>query len=303
LELVKPGKISNKKYDAQLLSQVTLDALTTQGIPEAYKWLEMAVEQSDIPIGVAVESRTAPGALGPLHECGAGRRVAHVQLILPSEDRHDPELFWAIPAVAQPPVPLGAHPLANVRYTNPAQVPSNMLPQPDEEPSDSDDDAPLVPVSRKRKRAKPKKKPTKARGSRQKKAKHKKAEQKKAEGKAQQTVNFSSLLDGTYVLTNDRFPEGPGFSVSQLVSDNQGTEADGSWRYKHLLPSVDPWKKSIVSAKFGRGRGRIVDGGSDLIHSYSIITAWQEGLNASGKLPARIQNIMKQHSDWLVPES
>jgi hypothetical protein len=308
LELVKPGMISNKKYDAELLSAVTLEALTVQGIPEAYKWLEMAVEQSDIPMGAAVESMAAPGALGPLHECGAGRRVAHVQLILPSEDRHDPNLFWALPAgaQAQPSVHLNAHPLANVRYTNPAQVPSHMLPDPS---SDDEVEAPVA-VGRKRKRAKsaqpkPKAKQKKARQvkAKQNKAEQKnfKAEQKKAEKKkAEQTIDFSSLRAGTYVLTNDQFPAGPGFSVSQVVSDNQGTEDDGAWRYKHLLPSVDPWKKSIVSAKFGVGRGRIVDGGTDVIHSYSIITTWRGGLNATGKLPAKIQNIVKEHKDWLA---
>jgi hypothetical protein len=154
LNLVAPGQISNKKYDAELLSQVTKDALTTQGIPEAYDWLEMAVEQSDIPMGVAVESRTAPGALGPFYECGAGVRIAHVQLILPSEDRLDPERFWALPVDAQPRLAVapGAHPLPNLRYSNPVAVPSHMLPDPGDDSVDSDDsDAPLVHAQRKRK--------------------------------------------------------------------------------------------------------------------------------------------------------
>ena len=148
---MKPGKISNSKYDAELLSEVTKEALAVQGIPEAYEWLEMAVAQSDIPVGVAVESSTAPGALGPLHKCGAGNRVA--ELILPLDDRLDPEELWAPLAAAQPPpsVPLGAHPLPNVRYTNPNKVPSHMLLAPGEDSLDSDD-APLRPASRKRKR-------------------------------------------------------------------------------------------------------------------------------------------------------
>jgi hypothetical protein len=144
--LVAPGRISNKKYDAELLSTVTLNALTVQGVPEAYRWLELAVEESDIPMGVAVESKTPPGALGPLHECGAGQRVAHVQLIQPSEDRHDPELFWYIPPEAQahPIVHDPTIPLPRVRSKNPAQV---LL------VSEDSDDAPLIPAVRKRKRA------------------------------------------------------------------------------------------------------------------------------------------------------
>jgi hypothetical protein len=289
LKLVKPGQISNKKYDKELLSKVTKDALTVQGIPEAYQWLEMAVAQSDIPVGVAVESSTAPGALGPLHECGAGLRVAHVQLILPSEHRLDPDRFWALPAAAQPPpsVPLGAYPLPNVRYTNPAAVPSHMLPDAGEDSLDSDD-APLVPVPRKRKRAAGKKVARAVKG------------RPKAKRDPPPPGGFASPQAGTYVLTHDLYPEGPGFSVSQLVGDNQGTEADGCWGYKHLLSSVDPWKKSILRAKFGIGRGCIVDGGTELIHSYSIITSWKRGLNSSGKLPVAIQNIIKQHPDWLV---
>jgi hypothetical protein len=96
------------------------------------------------------------------------------------------------------------------------------------------------------------------------------------------------------------YPDGPGFSVCQLVGDNQGTKDDGCWGYKHLLSSVNPWKKSILRAKFGVGKGCIVDGGTGLIHSYSIITSWKRGLNAGGKLPFAIQNIIKQHRDWLV---
>jgi hypothetical protein len=312
LELVNPGKISNKKYDAELLSKVTKDALTVQDIPEAYQWLEMAVAQSDIPVGVAVESSTAPGALGPLHECGAGHRVAHVQLILPSEHRLDTNQFWALPAAAQPPpsVPLDAHPLPNVRYRNPAAVPPHMLPDSGEDSLDSgegsldSDDAPLVPAPRKRQRAAAKKVARAVKARRKAKPKAKQRAKPKSQPKAADPPppgGFACPQAGTYVLTHDMYPEGPGFSVSQLVGDNQGTEVEGCWGYKHLLSSVDPWKKSILRAKFGVGRGCIVDGGTDLIHSYSIITSWKRGLNTSTrKLPVAIQNIIKQRPDWSV---
>ena len=65
-----------------------------------------------------------------------------------------------------------------------------------------------------------------------------------------------------------------------------------------MLSSEDPWKKSILRAKFGVGRGRIVNGGTDMIQAWSIIAAWKGGLSASGKLPARIQVILQEHSDW-----
>jgi hypothetical protein len=306
--LVAPGRISNAKYDKQLLSKVTLDALTVQGIPEAYEWLKMAVDQSDIPIGAAVQSSTPPGALGPLYECGAGQRVAHIQVILPSEDRDDPEKFWAIPASAMaPPIVHNASaPLPAIRYTKPKDVPAHMLPGVSD--SDDSDNQPLMArKTTKRKRAASKKVQNKA--AVKKKAKKatrvKKKAKKKSCSKQTDQQKFDNLPAGTYVLTHDMYDpsvEGldqrPGFAVCRLVGKKLGTDADASWKYKHLLSSEPPWKKSILRAKFGVGRRCIVNGGASVISAWSIVAAWKGGL-ASGKLPVKIQDILKEHRDWL----
>jgi hypothetical protein len=368
LGLVAPGRISNKKYDRELLSDVTLHALTVQGVKEAYDWLASAVAESDIPVGAAVEAKTPPGAMGPLHACGAGQRIANVQLILPSPDKDDPEKFWAIPADgrSQPIVHDAANPLPKVRYKNPSQVPAHMqLVTSDSDDADDSDNQPLMVPVQKRQRAPSKKQvakskppakrkapakrksvkktvgtkkvgakqartanarqqprdehheedegelwqPTASRGkatpSRKRRRTQPADEQNQGDADPSQSASLSDLGSGMYTLTHDLYPPEdeeheprPGFSVCQLVSDNQGTQAGGCWRYKHMLSSVDPWKKSILRAKFGVGRGRIVDGGTNLIPAWSIIAAWRGGLSASGKLPASIQVILQQHSDW-----
>jgi hypothetical protein len=333
--LVAPGRISNEKYNKQLLSKVTLDALTVQGIPEAYDWLKLAVDQSDIPVGAAVQSSTPPGALGPLYECGAGQRVAHIQLILPSEDRDDPEKFWAIPASAMaPPIvhnPAAPHPA--LRYTEPSKVPAHM--RPDVRDSDDSDNQPLMalraskkkrPAVRKhQKKAAAKKAPVKKTGAKKRsmapvgrKAAKKRplAVGRKAAPKKRRTMQtdeqdepLSNLAAGTYVLTHDMYDpavrgqdERPGFAVCRLIGNNLGTAADGCWRYKHLLSSEHPWKKSILHAKFGLGRGCIVSGGTAVVQAWSIVGAWKGSLTSSGQLPVAIQGILKEHRDWPVLE-
>jgi hypothetical protein len=104
LAQVEPNRISNQKYNDQLLSATVKDALTVQGIPEAYDWLEEAVKQQDIPIGRALEVEAGSGALGRLHEVGVGARVAPVQVIHPSPHLDDPERFWHLPDQAMPSV-------------------------------------------------------------------------------------------------------------------------------------------------------------------------------------------------------
>lgn len=314
---------------------MTLDALTVQGIPEAYDWLKLAVEQSDIPVGAAVQSRTPPGALGPLYECGAGQRVAHIQLILPSEDRDDPEKFWAIPASAMaPPIvhsPAAPHPA--LRYTELSKVPAHM--RPDVSDSDDSDNQPLVALkTSKRKRPALKKHQQKAAvkkaavkktgakkrsmapGGRKAVKKRPLAVGRKAAPKKRRTMQtdeqgepLSNLAAGTYVLTHDMYDpavrgqdERPGFAVCRLVGNNLGTAADGCWRYKHLLSSEHPWKKSILHAKFGLGRGCIVSGGTAVVQAWSIVGAWKGSLTSSGQLPVAIQGILKQHRDWPVLE-
>jgi hypothetical protein len=336
MELVAPGRISNAKYDKQLLSKVTLNALTVQGIPEAYDWLKLAVEQSDIPIGAAVQSSTPPGALGPLYECGAGQRVAHVQLILPSEDRDDPEKFWAIPASAMAPpiVHNPAAPLPAVRYTALAQVPAHMRLH-DVSDSDDSDNQPLVALTtlkRKRpalnkhrqkrvvKKAAVKKRAAKKRSmaaggpkaakERPLAAGHKAPKKKRRTMQTdEQDESLSNLPAGTYVLTHDMYDpavegqdERPGFAVCRLVGNNLGTAADGCWRYKHLLSLEHPWKKSIVHAKFGIGKGCIVNSGTAVVQAWSIVGAWKDGLTSSGELPVEIQGFLKQHRHWSVLE-
>jgi hypothetical protein len=327
--LVAPGRISNAKYDKQLLSKVTLDALTVQGIPEAYDWLKLAVEQSDIPVGAALQSSTPPGALGPLYECGAGTRVAHIQVILPSEDRDDPEKFWAIPAFAMaPPIVHNASaPLPAVRYTKPADVPAHMLPAvTDSDDSDDSDNQPLVAVKKVHKKAAVKKQAKRKRAA-SKKVQNKAALKKKAKKRTAASVKkpakaakkkrrsmqadgqpFANLKAGTLVLTHDMYDpsvEGqdqrPGFAVCRLVGNNLGTAADGCWKYKHLLSSEHPWTKSILHAKFGFGKNGIVSGGTEVIHAWSMVASWNSGLQA-GKLPVVIQVILQEHRHWSMLE-
>jgi hypothetical protein len=119
LTQVEPNRISNKKYNAQLLSATVKDALAVQGIPEAYDWLEEAVKQEDIPVGRALQGEADPGALGQLHEVGAGARVAPVQVIHPSPHPDNPELFWLLSEQARPSVFAPEAGLPKLRYLNP----------------------------------------------------------------------------------------------------------------------------------------------------------------------------------------
>jgi hypothetical protein len=149
---VEPSRISNKKYDAELLHPVTKSALQAQGISEAYTWLEACVAESDIAVGRPLESAQAQGTLGRLHEVGAGRRVAAVYVMEPCIHLGDSNRFWSLPADALPP-PVQqdyARPLPRVRYKEPQKVPIALVAS---VPDDSDDERPLVPLKRPRRKA------------------------------------------------------------------------------------------------------------------------------------------------------
>jgi hypothetical protein len=225
-----PHRISNKKYDKELLSSVVKDALTVQGIPEAYEWLEEAVKQQDIPVGRALELETAPGALGRLHEVGAGTRVAPVQVIHPSPYLDDPERFWFIPEQARPLVFAPVQGLPALRYSRPGDVPAHLLPA--AEPSD-DDDVPLLQLVVKAKRK---------RGGG--KAAKRKPRKKKKSNLDEPALRVTDVRAGKLVLTHDNFGEEGrdrwGYSVCKIVGDNQGTDASPCWRYKLLASPVSP---------------------------------------------------------------
>ena len=114
-----------------------------------------------------------------------------------------------------------------------------------------------------------------------------------------------ALVAGTYVLCHGLYagdrpedPDRPGFSICVLTGEDQGTKEAGCWGFKHWLSSKKPWKKSIVDAKFGVGRGCIVDGGTAVVHTYQMVSAWRSGLLKSGKLSVDVQKIIKEHADW-----
>ena len=280
-----PHRISNKKYDDELLSRVVKDALTIQGIPEAYEWLEEAVKQQDIPVGRALELEIAPGALGRLHEVGAGARVAAVQVIHPSPYLDDMERFWSIPQQARPLVFAPVQGLPDLRYSRPVDVPAHLLPA--AEPAD-EDDVPLLQLVAEAKRK---------RGGG--KAAKRKPRKKKKSNLDDPALRVTDVCAGKLVLTHDNYGEEGsdrwGYSVCKIVGDTQGTDASPCWRYKLLATPVSPWKKATVDAKFGT-RG-MTDGGSARVHFYSIVSVF-ERLNANGSLPAHMKLVMKQHPDW-----
>ena len=153
---VPPNRTRNQKYDKELLSDVVKNALRVQGIPEAFEWLEKAVEQADIPVGRALEDATPPGALGPLHEVGAAPRLAKIQIITASEALADDNLFWQLPesAVRHPRATPVARPLPAVRYESANSVPPEL-----KHAGDSDDASPRQPVPQaKKKERRPRKK-------------------------------------------------------------------------------------------------------------------------------------------------
>ena len=56
--------------------------------------------------------------------------------------------------------------------------------------------------------------------------------------------------------------------------------------------------KSIVHAKFGLGKGCIVNGGTAVVQAWSIVGAWNSGLTSSEELPVAIQGFLKQHRTY-----
>jgi hypothetical protein len=305
LTQVEPNRISNKKYNAQLLSATVKDALTVQGIPEAYDWLEEAVKQEDIPVGRALQVEADPGALGRLHEVGAGARVAPVQVIHPSPHLDNPELFWLLPEQARPSVFAPETGLPKLRYLNPQHVPAHLLPGADlaaSEVDDDDDDAPLLPAERNPKPPAKKKMPVKKRRRKPVKTKPIKKKKRKAVPPALRAVD---VHDGEFVITHDSYatPDNDrgGYSVCQIVGNNQGTPDNPCWAYKHLLSSVEPWKKSVLDAHFGCGTGSVVDGGSARVQFYNIVSAFDR-MNARGTLPARIKAVLRQHREFATLE-
>ena len=309
LTQVEPNRISNQKYNAQLLSAAVKDALTVQGIPEAYDWLAEAVKQQDIPIGRALEVEARRGALGRLHEVGAGARVAPVQVIHPSPHLDDPERFWHLPDQAMPNVFVPEAGLPKLRYLHPQHVPVHLLPGADLVASatdDDDDDAPLRLLPAKSKPKPPVKKPIPGKKRKRRPAKTKPIKKNKHKSRADApALRVVDVRDGEFVITHDSYSTTAndrwGYSVCKIVGPNQGTAASPCWAYKHLLSSVDPWKKSILDAKFGCGTGSVVDGGSARIQFYNIVSAFDR-MNARGTLPARMKAVLKQHPDWSTLE-
>jgi len=282
---VEPSRISNKKYDAELLHPVTQSALQAQGIPEAYTWLEACVAESDIAVGRALESAKAQGTLGRLHEVGAGMRVAAVHVMEPSIHLGDSNLFWSLPVDALPP-PVQqdyGRPLPRVRYKEPQNVPIDLVAS---VPDDSDDERPLIVLKRPRRQA-------------LKRSARKRPKAKQADESA---LTVDGVRAGRFVVTHDNFgtddnPQ-PGFSVCKIVGACKGKPSDPSWSFKHLLSSTPPHLQTVVSAKFGLGKGAVVDSlPGEVIHFYTIVAAF-DGLTRRSQLPAEMIAVIKQHRDW-----
>jgi hypothetical protein len=294
LTQVEPNRISNKKYNGQLLSATVKDALIVQGISETYDCLEEAVKQSDIPVGRALQAEADPGALGRFHEVGAGARVAPVQVIHPSPHLDNPELFWFLPEQARPIVFAPETGLPKLRYLNPQHVPAHLLPGAAVSASSDDDDAPLRPAQPMKKR---RRQPAKS-GPQPVKKKPIQKKKRKADPPALRAVD---VRDGEFVITHDSYatPDNDrgGYAVCQIVGANQGTPDNPCWAYKHLLSSVEPWKKSALDAHFGCGAGSVVDGGSARVQFYNIVSAFNR-MNARGTLPARIKAVLRQHREF-----
>jgi hypothetical protein len=297
LEHVEGGRISNKKYDAELLHPVTQNALESHGIPEAYTWLEACVKEEDIAVGRALEASAARGSLGRLHEVGAGQRVAPVLIMEPSPHLGDTHRFWRLPAdvLAMPVEYDDSRPLPNVRYKDPRQVPDQFV------ASDEDsDDRPLLSKPRKRQHAKKRKKTEEARNKARQREQVKK--RKKEKEAAESALTVDEVHAGRLVVTHDNYgtdekPQ-PGFSVCKIVGDRLGTADDPSWSYQHLLSSKKPHLKAVVGAKFGLGKGSVVDAlGGQVVHFYTIVAAF-DVLRPNGQLPMVIRRVIKGHRDW-----
>jgi hypothetical protein len=291
LEHVEGGRISNKKYDAELLHPVTQAALTSQGIPEAYTWLEACVAQEDIAVGRSLEVLAGRGTLGRLHEVGAGHRVAPVHIMEPSPHLADPEKFWRLPAdvLAMPLVHDESVPLPNVRYKDLRQVPDRLL-APEVDSGVDSDDRPLSAVKRPRSKVLPRKQAKK----------RKKPEEKEP------ALSVVDVRADRFVVTNDDYgtkeKPRPGFAVCQIVGNNIGTADDPSWSYKHLLSSKQPHVKAVVDAKFGLGRGSVVDAlEGEVVHFYTVVAVF-DSLNRNGQLPKAVRSVIKEHSHWAVLE-
>lgn len=336
------NRARNKKYDQEILSDAIKNALEAEGIPEAFGWLEEAVAEADIPVGRALEQETPPGAVGPLHEVGAGQRKASVQVITAPEEPVDAVQFWRLPPRHDAPATAAvARPLPMLRYSQPSSVPAELKQEA------ASDDEPLAPpgVSRASKRkaaAKAKKQKKKAEAKVKKaaaKKKKTKAPAKKAAAKAAkqaaakgrfstrskrrrgeqspspeaptnvkrrkmkpapepaQALTADDVKAGDFVVTLDEHPGGLGFNVSKLHGRNQGTHEEPAFFYKHYLGSVLPTQSSIVDAKFGYGsRSSIVDGGSSLLHGWSIVAVFLK--LEKGSLPKEVRKIVREHPNW-----
>jgi hypothetical protein len=305
LKHVVGGRISNKKYDAELLHSVTKTALESQGIPEAYAWLEACVAEEDIAVGRALEASAARGSLGRLHEVGAGQRVAAVHIMEPSPHLEDQHRFWRLPAdvLAMPLEYDDSRPLPNVRYKDPHQVPDHLIASDVDSDVDSDD-RPLLSLKRPRSKVRnnAKKHP---RSQVQKKAKKRKV-RGNAKEDAEPALTVDEVRAGRFVVTHNNFGTAekyqPGFSVCKIVGDRLGTAADPSWSFKHHLSSQQPHLKAVVGAKFGLGRGSVVAALEGEVILFSSIVAAFDGLNSNGQMPAEMRTVIKQHRDWAALE-
>jgi hypothetical protein len=279
----------HNKYNDELLSPVVLNALTAQGITEAFDWLKEAVALGDIPIGRALEQQAAPGALGVLHEVGAGRRVAPIQVITTSPHLDDPILFWKLPERSQPVAWVPQQQLPDLRYKNPAQAEASGI---------EDEDAPLAHAAKKRrarKQAKPKAKPKPRPKKRARKASDSsspidppvalpaaRAQKRVRKSRGCSPVDPAALPPaaelkepaaeavklspddvqlGQFVLCHDEYAidgvNRAGFTVCKLTGHGNRNKADLNWQYRWYYPTVEPWKRGVVDAKFG---GRSVGG-------------------------------------------
>lgn len=301
LKHVEGGRISNKKYDAELLHPVTKAAVEAQGIPEAYDWLQACVAEEDISIGRALEQVAKRGTLGRLHELGAGQRVAVVNVMEPSPHLADQHRFWRLPkdVLALPLVYDESRPLPQVRYKDPLQVPVALIAS---DASDSDD-RPLLPRRTVIKRRREKKSVKQRRAQKRKRADEKAACKKAA---SELALTADEVRAGRFVVTHDDFGSDqksqPGFSVCKIVGDQVGTAEYPAWSFKHLLSSRPPHLKAVVTAKFGLGKGSVVDAlDGEVIQFYTIVAAF-DGLTRNSQLPLEMRNVIKQHRDWAALE-
>jgi hypothetical protein len=161
------------------------------------------------------------------------------------------------------------------------------------------DDEPLIPprrTSNRRRSAARSKKPSRPRKRRKKREVPAPPQPAHDPEASTGRITADDLKAGNFVVTIDEHPEGLGFNVSKLCGSNQGTRLEPAFRYKHHLASVHPWQSSIVDAKFGYGRGAIQDGGSALIHGYSMVAIFSK--LEKGELPQAVKTIVREHPEW-----